>query len=95
VPRLIPLLDDPFDEEPERFLVDPLVEPPVDGLVTVEGWVASGAVVVELVVVDASVFGVPAYVSAASHPNPAVATSPTTAAAAVISERRRVASERR
>jgi hypothetical protein len=63
--------------------------------VVVEGWVASGAVVVESVELGVSAFGVPAYVSAASQPNPAVATMPMTAVAAVNSERRRVASERR
>jgi hypothetical protein len=100
IPLLVPLLDDPLDELEPFEVLDPLlvepfdVEPPVEGVMTVEGCVARG-VVVEFADVGPWLFVVPAYVSAASQPNPAVARTPIRAVAAVSSERRRVASVRR
>jgi hypothetical protein len=58
------------------------------GFVVGAGVAVVGSVVVALVVES---FGVPAYVSAASHPKPAVATSPATSEMPVRSDLRRLA----
>jgi len=93
--REMPLLDEPLDDL-DPLLVDPLlVDPPVVDFAVAVGTGVAGVVVVASVEDGASVFGVPAYVSAASQANPAVPTSPMTAVAAVSSVRRRVASVRR
>jgi hypothetical protein len=98
MPRVMPPLDDPLDEPLNEL--DPLRVEPFEVLPPVVEWVfvVGVGVAVRVVVFEVealSLFGVPAYVSAASQPNPAVATRATTAAVAVSSERRRVASARR